>query len=198
MARPLCTECGKTEKRPGSPSWCEECWLTKQPIGLQIVAARIRLARVPEPLRLPRVPKEEWPAGRRFCSSCQSFPRLEDCAGSRCKPCASNSSYGQHIGTTYGLSQAQYHQLLTYQNGRCWVCHQVPRKRRLAVDHDHETGRVRGLLCADPERGCNRAVLGSLEGKGDPLAMARRLVAYLEQTPAERLWGAEVPVQPER
>lgn len=47
----------------------------------------------------------------------------------------------------YGLAKAQWDEIFNFQNGRCALCEAPPS----AVDHDHETGRVRGLLCA----GCN-------------------------------------------
>ena len=38
--------------------------------------------------------------------------------------------------------------MLARQNDRCTICHgQCGTGRRLAVDHDHQTGRIRGLLC---------------------------------------------------
>jgi hypothetical protein len=47
-----------------------------------------------------------------------------------------------------GLSTEDYQKLLTRQDGRCAICRRrCGRGRRLAVDHDHATGRVRGLLC---------------------------------------------------
>ena len=50
------------------------------------------------------------------------------------------------------LTEAAYHELLATQDGGCAVCHVPPKTRRLDVDHDHKTGRVRGLLC----HRCNR------------------------------------------
>jgi hypothetical protein len=48
----------------------------------------------------------------------------------------------------YGLSEAEYNRLLAEQGGLCAVCQQPPtEKKPLQVDHDHETGKVRGLLC---------------------------------------------------
>lgn len=51
-----------------------------------------------------------------------------------------------------GVTDAEYQALLTLQGGGCAICHRPPKTRRLHVDHDHATGRVRGLLC----HRCNR------------------------------------------
>jgi Recombination endonuclease VII. len=45
-----------------------------------------------------------------------------------------------------------YERLLAEQGGVCAICGNPPKTRRLHVDHDHKTGRVRGLLCYR----CNR------------------------------------------
>jgi hypothetical protein len=58
----------------------------------------------------------------------------------------------------YGISVEQYEEMLDRQGGVCGLCGEPPRGLRLAVDHDHETGRVRGLLHNE----CNRA-LGTWE-----------------------------------
>lgn len=61
----------------------------------------------------------------------------------------------------FGLTLEQYEDMLTAQGGVCKICRQPERtKRRLAVDHNHTTGKVRGLLCAQ----CNTR-LGHLESE---------------------------------
>jgi hypothetical protein len=55
----------------------------------------------------------------------------------------------------YGLTLAQYNDMLASQGGVCAICRrQCESGRNLAVDHDHRTGEVRGLLC----RLCNQAI----------------------------------------
>lgn len=48
-----------------------------------------------------------------------------------------------------------YDAQLACQDGGCAICRRPPRKRRLHIDHDHATGRVRGLLCYR----CNRLLV---------------------------------------
>jgi Recombination endonuclease VII len=78
----------------------------------------------------------------------------------------------------FGISREQYEEMLKRQNGVCAICHQPETARSrsggeklLGVDHEHETGRVRGLLCYR----CNVA-LGYLKDDADVLLSA---VAYL-------------------
>lgn len=75
----------------------------------------------------------------------------------------------------YGLTETQYLDMLAAQGGVCAICYQSERfidsrtgePRRLAVDHDHETGKVRGLLCGR----CNRT-LGHMNEDVDSLIRA--------------------------
>ena len=53
-----------------------------------------------------------------------------------------------------GVTDEDYARLLAAQGGGCAICGNPPKTRRLHVDHDHKTGRVRGLLC----HRCNRAL----------------------------------------
>ena len=71
----------------------------------------------------------------------------------------------------YGLTIEQYDQMLFEQSYVCAICHK-PCSKALAVDHDHKTGAVRGLLCMN----CNHG-LGKF--KDDPnLLMAA--IKYLQ------------------
>lgn len=47
----------------------------------------------------------------------------------------------------------QYEKILSSQNGLCALCGGPPGQRRLAVDHDHQTGKVRALLCSNCNTG---------------------------------------------
>src|SRR5438445_350801 len=61
--------------------------------------------------------------------------------------------------TVKNARRKYYDQLLAEQNGVCAICGCLPTYRRLALDHCHETGKIRGLLCTR----CNIA-LGHIEG----------------------------------
>ena len=78
----------------------------------------------------------------------------------------------------YGLSIAEFEQMLTSQNGVCAICrHPEKRRYRLSVDHDHESGRVRGLLCSQ----CNFAIGLMSDEPGRLIAAAQYLTASLER-----------------
>lgn len=99
------------------------------------------------------------------------------------------SSREAHLKRAYGLSLEQYDAILEAQGGRCAICgSDDPHVGRrpivngyrtqtapayFAVDHDHATGKVRGLLCSR----CNRA----LGGFQDDLHTLLIAVAYLEE-----------------
>ena len=59
----------------------------------------------------------------------------------------------------YGLSPAKHAEMLQAQDAQCAIC---GRGGLLCVDHDHETGRVRGLLCTP----CNTALGGFRDSPG--------------------------------
>jgi len=81
----------------------------------------------------------------------------------------------------FGLTEEQYAELFASQNGLCAICNGKERARAakatyiraMAIDHCHETDRVRGLLCSS----CNRAI-GLF--KDDPDLM-RKAASYVER-----------------
>jgi len=184
MAAQPCKECHRRPKMPGRHR-CATCHLRNLPIGDQVAEARRRLAMVPEELRRKRTPtiQKLAPEGTGWCAGCQSFRDLEDFGkgATTCRACKSASTHGAMIEKTYGLTSEQYDALLERQGGRCAICRARPKSKRLAVDHDHQTEEVRGLLCSR----CNHDLLGSA---WDSLAMATALWHYMNTPPATGRW----------
>jgi len=57
--------------------------------------------------------------------------------------------HGEHLKSRYGITLKDYNKLFQRQNGCCAICgiHQSELNRRIDIDHDHRTKKVRGLLC---------------------------------------------------
>lgn len=79
-----------------------------------------------------------------------------------------------HLRRTYNIDLCDYEQLLQQQGGKCALCF-IPAEQarfgRLDVDHDHETGKIRGLLCNK----CNRA-LGMLGDSKSAIVAAAKYI----------------------
>lgn len=129
------------------------------------------------------------PLKKPSCKDCGSTSRALKAPGPRCATCLralkkaqKRASHGRWILKTYGLTLEQYEALYEAQGGVCYICRRATGKtRRLAVDHDHATGYVRGLLC----KPCN-SVLAHIR---DDLLTAYRVVEYLEVPPAHKTIG---------
>lgn len=50
-----------------------------------------------------------------------------------------------NLSARYGITPEQWDEMLTKQGGACVICREPP--KRPVVDHDHKTGKVRGILC---------------------------------------------------
>ena len=76
----------------------------------------------------------------------------------------------------FGINLEEYNKIFQAQSGRCAICHkhQTEFKKRLCVEHCHDTNKVRGLLCFD----CNTG-LGKL---GDNLEGLSKAIKYLENS----------------
>lgn len=83
--------------------------------------------------------------------------RARDGLAARCVRCARSRQYMRR----YGIDLDTYEQMVADQKSRCAICRSLPVNRALCVDHDHETGEVRGLLC----HSCNTG-LGFIEVPG--------------------------------
>lgn len=85
----------------------------------------------------------------------------------------------QHRKDKYGITPAQFKILMCAQNFGCAICGKPETKNingkvvELAVDHDHETKRVRGLLCSN----CNIALGSFLESK----EILKKAILYLDR-----------------
>ena len=80
-----------------------------------------------------------------------------------------------HRRDKYGITEEQYAEMLERAGGVCEICGRVPSevsKKGACVDHCHDSGKVRGILCAP----CNSGI-GSL--RDDP-AVLRKAIEYLE------------------
>lgn len=75
----------------------------------------------------------------------------------------------------YGLTPEKYKKIFDNQHGCCAICgrHQTEFKKVFVVDHDHQTGKIRGLLCY----GCNLG-LGGFDDNRDSLLSA---ISYLDE-----------------
>jgi len=71
----------------------------------------------------------------------------------------------------YGITLTEYNSILEKQNGVCAICHKL-NYRNLSVDHNHITGKIRGLLCD----ACNVS-LGLL---GEDIGSIERILVYLK------------------
>lgn len=89
--------------------------------------------------------------------------------------------YKSRLKRVYGLTLEEYQEKNAKQGGRCAICNNVETfvnyKSKsvvnLAVDHDHDTGKVRDLLC----RNCNQ-VLGNVKESTDLLHL---MIDYLNR-----------------
>ncbi|MFF4397787.1 endonuclease VII domain-containing protein [Streptomyces sp. NPDC001480] len=118
------------------------------------------------------------PTGHKYCQGCgeakshshwhqrRSAP---DGLASRCRDCRVVDNRSGHLKRKYGLTEAERDELIASQGGVCCICLAAPPAH---VDHCHETGRVRGVLCFS----CN-AALGQFKDQPDAI---RRAAAYVE------------------
>lgn len=168
----------KTDRRrDGRGSYCRSCARAKYQL----------------PARKRKLLVERPTQGEQVCHRCGvekqydafDWQRDKGRYAYRCKVCRKASEKSKHeadptrrresnLRRKYGLSLAEFSVMVTAQGGGCAICGTAvnPDGYSLAVDHCHDTGRVRGILCGP----CNKAI-GLL--RDDP-ALLREAVRYLE------------------
>ena len=118
---------------------CAWHFILSKPIAEQILLADDRGRRNrarPGHVERARVPEAEWPEGGRWCSECQGFVPWVYVSGTKCKAHQSRATHSSMVQRVYDLSGEDYQRLLEWQGGRCYICGNFPKAKRLAVDHD--------------------------------------------------------------
>lgn len=78
-----------------------------------------------------------------------------------------------HLKERFGITPDVYDHLFSLQGGVCAICKEPPTERYFAIDHNHDTGRIRGLV----HKNCN-SILGLAH---DNKALLRAAADYLEE-----------------
>lgn len=98
------------------------------------------------------LPRAMW----RLCTGCNTRLSLDHFSfrlnkrgvrrqKSRCNDCQKDRQFRHR----YGITREDFDKLTREQHGLCAICKKPePRYKYLSVDHDHETSKVRGLLCS--------------------------------------------------
>lgn len=126
----------------------------------------------------------------RTCTTCKEFKSIDNfqlerderasggiSVRSKCKPCNELRKYKGFIKRFYKIDYEKYEEILKKQNYSCAICESptsqnIRTSGKLFIDHSHETGRVRGLLCSK----CNHA-LGQFN---DDIGLLKKAIKYLE------------------
>ncbi|MEU2553141.1 endonuclease VII domain-containing protein [Streptomyces sp. NPDC013313] len=165
QSKPRASFASNKAVRDGLQAYCREC------------SAAYYRQRQDASGRKPR-PRVAAPQGHKYCQRCEQIkPHSEwdrnrtasDGLSTCCKACRAIEGRARHLKRHYGLTETERDELVASQGGVCCIClAAVPAH----VDHCHETGRVRGVLCFS----CN-AALGQFK---DQPEVIRRAAAYVE------------------
>lgn len=91
------------------------------------------------------------------------------------------NAHESRVRRVYGLGAGDYDRLYQHQGGTCALCQRSRGiAKKLAVDHDHDTGLAYGLLCGP----CNKDVMGWSRRQ---IAYFRRCIDYIDNPPARQL-----------
>ena len=116
----------------------------------------------------------------KYCTVCKEVKPLSEFAihptrrkfsFSQCRECDNKRSKRKNIKQKYNITLEDYDKIFEKQSGKCKICGTkkigYKNRGRFCVDHDHETGKIRGLLCVN----CN-LLLGHAKDDIKILALA--------------------------
>ena len=117
------------------------------------------------------ITRKMHPNGDTYCSECKLIRMRADRAKNPQK-------YLQYYKTShrrkkYNLEPHEYDKLMQDSNNLCMICKSPPGRKSLHIDHDHKTGKVRGLLCQK----CNVG-LGNFN---DNVDLLNKAISYLKK-----------------
>lgn len=147
---------GRRKRSPsGRKSWCRACESSRQQqryrerrlANVCIDCGRMTVSASHVLCVGCRARRAQALAARRASGKCITCGHAAQSGRSRCAACIARERF-HHLSCRRGVSQSEYTSMLARQAERCAICRRsCGTGRRLAVDHDHCTGRVRGLLC---------------------------------------------------
>ena len=164
----VCNKCGK-------PS---EFYKSRQGACKVCVRAEVKARRLADPEKIKAAKKAYYTKNADKCRAktrewSKKNPERKREAWKKWKENNPGATRIADVRWRYGLQPDEYAALMKKQGGKCAICRTKPTgKRGLHVDHHHETGVVRGLLCSS----CNTAI-GMLR---DNSIMIRRAAKYVE------------------
>lgn len=205
-----CRDCGQdkpleefwrnTSSPDGRATYCIPCFKVRNR-----AASERRAAREGRLIREQSNRPKDIPDDQRYCPSCQHVLPIEDFVrnrrmksgiGSYCRPCQRmkvaesvkrrhGTTRHYHLKRRYGLGADEVLAMLEAQGSLCLICRRQMSVEMAHVDHDHVTGRVRGILCF----GCNGG-MGQFADDPQVLVRAARylLTAAEKRTPFEVVW----------
>lgn len=144
--------------------------------------------------------RKKTPKNKGYCSACDKYKPVSEFFASKkracgihfiCKPCSYLNNrtsrkkrprpfMDRHTLKKFNITEEKYREMLDAQGSVYAICGQPETKvqhgniRQLTIDHDHDTGEIRGLLCAS----CNLA-LGNFKDSPENLSNA---IDYLMET----------------
>jgi hypothetical protein len=94
----------------------------------------------------------------------------------------------KRLKDSFNLTIEQWDIIDRFQSSVCWLCGKKQKSgKRLATDHRHKDGLIRGLLCSQ----CNR-LLGRIESNGWTVEILKRVIGYFLNPPAVQALGQEI------